>query len=255
LLSLITVTWLFFFLYGPVEDALPVYVAHDLHAGAGLLGAYWASFGAGALVSALVTGTLRTRGIRRVTVLIVAGWGACLLPFAFAPAGVTLACFALGGLIYGPFIPLTYALLQSSVPGDRLPTVLAARGAIVMLASPLGTAAGGPIVGALGPAQTLTASGTATVVLAVIGSMLWARRRQLTAADRHAPATAAMRPLGVMTSRPSKRARRRRSRRLGAVAATAPTKQNQESRPEPVRAATTTPTENRERSPAEQIRA
>src|SRR5436305_1022545 len=29
---------------GPVEDALPVYVAHDLHAPARLLGAYWASF-------------------------------------------------------------------------------------------------------------------------------------------------------------------------------------------------------------------
>jgi hypothetical protein len=34
LLSLTILTWLFFFLYGPVEAALPVYVAHDLHAGA-----------------------------------------------------------------------------------------------------------------------------------------------------------------------------------------------------------------------------
>lgn len=40
LLGLLVLTWLFFFLYGPVEDALPVYVAHDLHAHAGLLGAY-----------------------------------------------------------------------------------------------------------------------------------------------------------------------------------------------------------------------
>ncbi len=32
LLSLLALTWLFFFLYGPVEDALPVYVAHDLQA-------------------------------------------------------------------------------------------------------------------------------------------------------------------------------------------------------------------------------
>jgi MFS family permease len=191
LVSLITVTWLFFFLYGPVEAALPVYVAHDLHAGAGLLGAYWASFGSGALVSALITGTLRNREIRRVTGLIVAGWGACLLPFAFAPAGVTLACFALGGLIYGPFIPLTYALLQSSAPRDRLPLVLAARSAIVMVASPLGTTAGGPIVATLGAAWTLTASGTATVVLAIVSSMLWIRRMRPSAADRHAPAIAA----------------------------------------------------------------
>jgi predicted MFS family arabinose efflux permease len=176
LVSLIAVTWLFFFLYGPVEDALPIYVAHGLHAGAGLLGAYWAAFGVGALVSSLVTGMLRDHDMRRTTVLIMAGWGACLLPFAFAPAGVTLACFAAGGLIYGPFIPLTYALLQSSAPGAKLPMVLAARSAIVMVASPLGTAAGGPVVAALGAAWTLTASGAATVALAVVSAVLWRRR-------------------------------------------------------------------------------
>jgi hypothetical protein len=192
LISLITVTWVFFFLYGPVEDALPVYVAHDLHAGAGLLGAYWASFGMGALVSALVTGMLRNRDIRRVTAAIVAGWGACLLPFAFAPAGATLACFAVGGLIYGPFIPLTYALLQSSAPSVKLPLVLAARSALIMVASPLGTAAGGPIVASLGAAWTLTASGAATVALAVIVGMLWTRRRRPTPAGHHALAKAAV---------------------------------------------------------------
>jgi predicted MFS family arabinose efflux permease len=186
LVSLITVTWLFFFLYGPVEDALPVYVARDLHAGAGLLGGYWASFGVGALVSALVTGTLRNRGIRRVTVLIVAGWGTCLLPFAFAPAGVTMGCFAVGGLIYGPFIPLTYTLLQSSTPGDRLPMVLAARSAIVMVASPLGTVAGGPLVATLGAAWTLTASGTATIALAIIAGTLWTRWKRPSPVELHA---------------------------------------------------------------------
>jgi predicted MFS family arabinose efflux permease len=178
LISLITVTWLFFFLYGPVEDALPVYVARDLHAGAGLLGAYWASFGLGALVSALVTGALRNHDIRRVTAAIIAGWGACLLPFVFAPAWITLACFAAGGLIYGPFIPLTYTLLQSSVPAAKLPVVLAARSAVIMIASPLGTAVGGPIVAALGAAATLTASGTATVGLAIVTSVLWTRGRR-----------------------------------------------------------------------------
>lgn len=104
--------------------------------------------------------------------------GACLLPFAFTPAGVTLVCFAVGGLIYGPFIPLTYTLLQSSAPGANLPVVLAARSAIVMVASPFGTAAGGPVVGALGAAWTLTASGAATVALAIISGMLWARRER-----------------------------------------------------------------------------
>jgi len=173
LVGLIVLTWLFFFLYGPVEDALPVYVAHDLHAHAGLLGAYWTSFGVGALVSTLLIGALRGRATRRVVLLIVAGWGGCLVPFAFSPTAVTLACFALGGLIYGPFTALTFALFQSIATTASLPSVLAARSAAIIVASPLGTAVGGPIVAGLGAGWTLTASGVATVLLAAVAIPLW----------------------------------------------------------------------------------
>jgi MFS family permease len=173
LLGLILLTWLFFFLYGPVEDALPVYVAHDLHAHARLLGAYWTSFGVGALASTLLTGVLRSHVTRRVVLLIVAGWGACLVPFGFAPTPVTLACFALGGLVYGPFVPLTYALFQSVTSTANLPAVLAARSAALIVASPLGTALGGPIVAGLGARWTLAASGLATLALAAAAVPLW----------------------------------------------------------------------------------
>jgi predicted MFS family arabinose efflux permease len=171
------VTWVFFFLYGPVEVALPVYVAVDVQAPAGLLGAYWTTFGIGALAATLITGTIRGRNMRRITLLIVAGWGACLLPFAFAPIAVTLVAFAIGGLIYGPFIPLTYALFQSSTTAVNLPFVLAARSAVVMVSTPLGTAIGGPLVGSLGASGTLAASGLATLVLAAAASVLWTGQR------------------------------------------------------------------------------
>jgi len=175
LLGLIVLTWFFFFLYGPVEDALPVYVAHDLHAHAGVLGAYWTSFGVGALVSTLFAGMLRSHATRGITLLIVAGWGACLAPFAFSPIAVTLVCFAVGGLVYGPFVPLTYALFQSITTTANLPSVLAARSAAVVVASPLGTAIGGPIVAGMGARWTLTASGGATVFLAILGKAVWRR--------------------------------------------------------------------------------
>jgi len=179
LASLILLTCLFFFLYGPIEDALPVYVAHDLHGHAGLLGAYWSAFGVGALTASLITGTIKHRNVRVATLVIVAGWGACLVPFAFAPVGVTLACFALGGLIYGPFVSLTYALFQSATTTANLPTVLAARSAFTMIATPLGTIIGGPLVGVLGAAGTITASGLATVLLAAGESVVWSRRGRL----------------------------------------------------------------------------
>ena len=177
LLALTAVTWLFFFLYGPVEAALPVYVARDLRADATLLGVYWTAFGVGALAATLIAGTFRGRDVRRMTLWIIAGWGACLIPFAFAPVGVTVACFAVGGLIYGPFVPFTYSSFQSATSTANLPGVLAARSALVMVSTPLGTAIGGPLVGALGAPHTLAASGIATVALAIVASVVWTRRR------------------------------------------------------------------------------
>jgi predicted MFS family arabinose efflux permease len=177
LLSLTVVTWVFFFLYGPVEVALPVYVAVDQGADAGLLGLYWTTFGVGALAANLITGTIRGRNMRRITLVIVAGWGACLLPFAFAPVPVTLVAFAIGGLIYGPFIPLTYALFQSSTTPANLPSVLAARSAVVLVSTPVGTAIGGPLVASIGASGTLALSGLATVLLAAGASVLWKSAR------------------------------------------------------------------------------
>jgi MFS family permease len=179
LLGLLVLTWLFFFLYGPVEDALPVYVATDLHSQSGLLGVYWTSFGFGAFASTILTGMLRGRSSRLITLLIVAGWGACLVPFAFAPVAVTIACFALGGLVYGPFIPFTYALFQSATTSANLPRLLAARSAALIVATPLGTAIGGPLVAALGAGRTLTASGAATVLLAAVAAATWRPARSL----------------------------------------------------------------------------
>jgi predicted MFS family arabinose efflux permease len=90
---------------------------------------------------------------------------------------VTLAAFAIGGLIYGPFIPLTYAQFQASTSSVNLPSVLAARSAVVMVSTPLGTAIGGPLVASLGAAETLAASGVATLLLAGAASVLWSGER------------------------------------------------------------------------------
>lgn len=190
LLGLIALTWLFFFLYGPVEDALPVYVAQDLHAHARLLGAYWTSFGVGALASTVVVGMHRAHATRLVVLLIVVGWGACLVPFAFAPTGVTLACFAIGGVIYGPFTALVYGLFQSITSTANLPSVLAARSAALIVAAPLGTAIGGPIVASLGARWTLTASGAATVLLAAVAAPIWRRNTKPEPRSRDLPTPA-----------------------------------------------------------------
>src|SRR5258708_2615747 len=50
LTGVLVVTCVFFFLYGPVEVALPIHIAREIHGSAALLGTFWATFGIGAIV-------------------------------------------------------------------------------------------------------------------------------------------------------------------------------------------------------------
>jgi predicted MFS family arabinose efflux permease len=166
LLGLIVVTCVFFFLYGPVEVALPVHVAHELHGSPGLLGLYWTVFGIGATIGALGAALLRHRPPWRVVVGIIVGWGAALLPLgltdAVAPGLVGLAA---GGLIYGPFTAISTELFQRSTPPQALSRVLAARTALTTPSTALGTLLGGPVVTAVGGRPTLLISALLTIAL------------------------------------------------------------------------------------------
>jgi MFS family permease len=179
LLGLLSLTWFFNLLYGPVEVALPLHVTEDLHAPGTLLGLYWTLFGVGAVIGGLAVGALRQLPLWPVTVAIVIGWGLTLLPFGLdMPAPVTVACFTLGGVIYGPFVALSVTLMQAKSPPEHLAAMLAARSAALLTASPLGTALGGPLTTALGPRATLGGSGLATVVLGVVAAILLLVRRR-----------------------------------------------------------------------------
>jgi MFS family permease len=121
----------------------------------------------------LAVGALRQLPLWPVTLGIVVGWGLSLLPFGFGvPAAVTVACFMLGGAIYGPFVALSVTLMQAKAPPQHLAAMLAARSAALLTASPLGTALGGPLTKALGPRATLGGSGLATVALGAVACVL-----------------------------------------------------------------------------------
>lgn len=173
LLGLLTLTWFFNLLYGPVEVGLPLHVTHDLHAPGTLLGLYWTLFGIGAVLGGLAVGALRELPLWPVTVAIVIAWGLTLVPFGFdVPTAVTVACFMLGGAIYGPFVALSVTLMQAKAPPQHLAAMLAARSAVLLTASPLGTALGGPLTTVLGARATLGGSGLATVALGVVACVL-----------------------------------------------------------------------------------
>ncbi|GAA4608611.1 MFS family permease [Actinoplanes octamycinicus] len=168
LLGLLLVTMVFFFLYGPVEVALPVHVAEDLHGSAGLLGLYWTVFGVGATIGALGAGLLARFPPAPVVAAIIVGWGAALLPLGLTDAiWPGLLGLAAGGLIYGPFTAISTGLFQRGAPPEALSRVLAARSALTIPATSLGTLLGGPLVALLGGQLTLLLSGLVTVLLGV----------------------------------------------------------------------------------------
>jgi len=166
LLGLTVVTCFFFFLYGPVEVAMPIHIAKEMGASASLLGVYWAVFSIGAVIGGLGVGLLRNTSLWAIVIVIIVGWGAALLPAALTDTvWPGLVGFAIGGVIYGPYLAVSTGLYQRAAPPEALSRVLAFRTALTTPSVGLGMALGGPIVNALGGRGTMLASGLLTIGL------------------------------------------------------------------------------------------
>jgi MFS family permease len=179
--GLLALSFVFYLLYGPVEVALPVHVASDLHGSAALLGLFWAVFGAGAVIGELSAPYVRRWPVWPTMNGIVLGWGLALIPLGLAaPLWVALAGFFAAAVIWGPWMSLSMGVLQDVSPPAALAQVIAARSSLLIIASPLGTALGGPIVAALGARGTILASALTTVALAVVTAvfLVLGRRRK-----------------------------------------------------------------------------
>ena len=160
--------------------ALPLYVTGTLGGSAALLGLFWTVFGIGATAGSAVTGLARRLPLWPVLLVAVVGWGVAIAPLGLLrlPA-LALACFAAGGLLYAPYPALSATLFQRESPPELLSQVLAARGALTVLASPLGTALGGPLTAWIGAQHTLLVSAAATIACgAGAAAILTARRRE-----------------------------------------------------------------------------
>ncbi|NUT36022.1 MAG: MFS transporter [Hamadaea sp.] len=169
LLLLILLTCALYFLYGPVEVALPVHVAQGLHAPAAVLGTFWAVFSVGAVAGALLANRLQRLPLWYVVAAIFAGWGLALVPVGVSDqVWLGMAGFAFGGVVYGPFNALSTALVQRTAPPELLSGVLAARSALLIPSVAVGTLLGGPLVAWLGGQRTLLFSGLFTVLLGVL---------------------------------------------------------------------------------------
>jgi MFS family permease len=163
----------FFFSYGPLEAALPLYSDAILRTDARGYGLLWSALAVGALIGTLGSTTLSRRLRLGVALpLIALLWGASLLSMVFIN-NLWLACgfLLLGGLMWGPYTPMETTLLQRNVPKSQLGRVFGARSTLLIGGSPLGLAIGGILLAFI-PSTSVIAFSAIACILVGLGGLL-----------------------------------------------------------------------------------
>ncbi|GAA0710568.1 MFS transporter [Dactylosporangium roseum] len=175
LLGLLVLSFWFFLLFGPIPVAVPL-----LAGSAQEVGLLYTSFGVGAVVGAVVTGHRRRLPLWPTTIGAVICFGLLLTPLGLGlPPWADMLTLALAGLAWAPYPTTSMSLFQRTVPPERLPPVLAARGAVLVVSTPLGTLLGAPLVQAVGASATVVVCGLATAAVGGVALVVRLRSRVL----------------------------------------------------------------------------
>jgi MFS family permease len=171
ILALTLLAAVFFFSYGPLEVALPIYNQDALHAGATGYGLLWTGFGVGAVVGAL--GTTLVARYRRPG-LLLAGiavlWGALLGPLIFLhQLPLAMLFLALAGCAWAPYTAIETSLLQRLIPEHMHGSVFGARSTLTTAAAPLGAVVGGLLLGVSSAPVVIGLSALACVLTGALG--------------------------------------------------------------------------------------
>jgi MFS family permease len=178
--ALTLLSLVFFFSYGPLEAALPVYSGQTLHADADGYGLLWTGFGIGSFAGVLTLTKLSHRWRPSIALPMIAVlWGALLCPLFFIRR-LPLAMLFLGvaGVSWAPYTPMETTLLQRLVPAEIRGQIFGARHALVVAAAPLGAAFGGLLLQYLSAPLVIAVSGLACI-LAGLGGLASPSLRRL----------------------------------------------------------------------------
>lgn len=183
--ALTLLSLVFFFSYGPLEAALPVYGSQTLHANADGYGLLWTGFGVGAFAGVLALTRLSRRWRPSIALpLIAVLWGALLCPLFFIhQLPLAMLFLGLAGASWAPYTPMETTLLQRIVPAEIRGQVFGARHSLVVAAAPLGAALGGVLLQYLSAPLVIAISGVACV-LAGLGGFASPSLRRLQQSDR-----------------------------------------------------------------------
>jgi MFS family permease len=170
----------FFFSYGPLEAALPVYAGKTLGANASGYGLLWTGFGVGAFAGVLTLTRLAQRWRPSVALpLIAVLWGALLCPLlVIRQLPLAMLFLGLAGASWAPYTPMETTLLQRLIPAEQRGQVFGARHSLVVAAAPLGAAVGGLLLQWLAAPLVIAVSGFACI-LAGLGGLASPSLRRL----------------------------------------------------------------------------
>ncbi|HYD97930.1 MAG TPA: MFS transporter [Alphaproteobacteria bacterium] len=164
--ALLILTTAYFFAYGPLEPALPLFVRDALRAGPEAFGLLWGAFGLGAFLGLV---TVKPLARLRPGVVNAAGavlWGVLLLPVALAETLLpALVCIFLGAFVWAPYAAIEVSVIQRLVPAGQLGAVLAARRALLIAAMPAGAALGGALLELVSAPAVIALSSAACIVV------------------------------------------------------------------------------------------
>ncbi len=161
----------FFFAYGPIVPALPVYSETVLHAGAAGYGLLWSGYGIGAVLGLLLVGRVSRLSKPGVTLALIAIlWGAFLLPLiGVTSLPVAMLFLALGGAAWVPYAVIETTLLQRLVPAKIRGEVFGARSTLTTAAPPLGSAFGGLLLACLSAPAVIGISAAGCIAAGLVG--------------------------------------------------------------------------------------
>lgn len=134
--------------WGVLEIAIPVLVLNRLHEPAATVGLVWGGLGAAGLVSALISGRIKSQGRERSLMLgaiVVGALAMAALPFA-RNIYVVAAAVVVFGLSNGPFDIALFTLRQRVTDPAWLGRAFAVSMALNFVGTPIGSAVAGPVI-------------------------------------------------------------------------------------------------------------
>lgn len=155
--------------FGVLEIAIPVLVLGRFHQPAATVGLVWGSLGAAGLVSALISGRIKSEGRERGLMLgaIIVGTAAMVaLPLAHS-IYVVAAAVIVFGLSNGPFDIALFTLRQRVIDPAWLGRAFAVSMALNFVGTPVGSVLAGPVIG-----WSLDAALWLAVAIAAISALL-----------------------------------------------------------------------------------